>query len=213
MVQFQMTQDQQFNNNDRRPPRKLVNNSDIVGLQHFAIFSSWIERKDDFYYDTETYIPYEFKLLYRANRDGYTSDAFHSRCDNKGATIVILKIPNSEQILGGYNPLQWDSSNTRKHTRDSFLFSFTNRIDLNSATIGRNRRRNDANYDSTIQCYRIYGPAFGSSGGFDLFQDSDGEWKSHNPHTYCNIDIPEGYGEYYNFFDVENYEVFQVVKI
>ncbi|PKK71931.1 kinase-like protein [Rhizophagus irregularis] len=36
--------------------------------------------------------------------------AFHAKCDNKGATIVVVKIKNSEQIVGGYNPLFWDSS-------------------------------------------------------------------------------------------------------
>ncbi|EXX56989.1 BTB/POZ domain-containing protein [Rhizophagus irregularis DAOM 181602=DAOM 197198] len=206
MVQFHMTQNQQFNN-DRRPPRKLANNSVIVELQHFAIFSSWIEMNDASYYN-ERNIPYKFNLLYRSNRDGNTPDAFHDKCDNKGATIVILKIPNSEQILGGYNPLQWDSSNTEKHTRESFLFSFKNRNNLNSATVGRN----NAN-DSFIQCYQIYGPAFGSSGRFDLFQDSDGDWKSYLTHPYSNINIPKGYGSYYNIFNVENYEVFQVVRI
>ena len=35
--------------------------------------------------------------------DGNTSAAFHEKCDNKGATIVIAKITNSEQIIGGYN--------------------------------------------------------------------------------------------------------------
>ncbi|RGB30653.1 hypothetical protein C1646_817801 [Rhizophagus diaphanus] len=210
MVQFHMTQNQQYNN-DRRPPRKLVNNSVIVGLQHFAIFSSWIEKKDASYYN-ERNIPYEFNLLYRASIDEnthafHTSDAFHDKCDNKGATIVILKIPNSERILGGYNPLQWDSSNTRKHTKDSFLFSFKNRNNLDSATVGRQ----NADYDSFIQCFQIYGPAFGL--GFDLFQDSDGKWKSHLTYPYSNIDIPKGYGSHYNIFDVENYEVFQVVRI
>uniref|UniRef100_U9T9H1 TLDc domain-containing protein n=1 Tax=Rhizophagus irregularis (strain DAOM 181602 / DAOM 197198 / MUCL 43194) TaxID=747089 RepID=U9T9H1_RHIID len=47
-------------------------------------------------------IPYNFNLLYRASRDGNTTSDFYTKCDNKGATIVIAKITNSNQIVGGY---------------------------------------------------------------------------------------------------------------
>jgi hypothetical protein len=42
-------------------------------------------------------IPYNFNLLYRASGDGDTAAAFHTKCDNKGAPIVIVKIKDSEQ--------------------------------------------------------------------------------------------------------------------
>lgn len=44
----------------------------------------------------------------------------HERCDNKEATKVI-----SKQIVGGCNPLQWDTCNSYKSTKDSFILSFT----------------------------------------------------------------------------------------
>src|SRR5688572_13835462 len=74
--------------------------------QHFAIFASWIEKKNNSHYSVRN-IPYRFNLLYRSSRDGNTIAAFREKCDDKGATIVIAKITNSEQIVGGYNPLQW----------------------------------------------------------------------------------------------------------
>jgi hypothetical protein len=43
-----------------------------------------------------------------ASRDGNTPADFRAKCDIKGATILH----HSEQILGGYNPTMWDSSNT-----------------------------------------------------------------------------------------------------
>ena len=69
-------------------------------------FSSWIEKKDGSYYNTINN-PYNFKLLYRASRDGDRAVAFHDKCDNKGPTLVIAKIANSEQIVGGYNSSDW----------------------------------------------------------------------------------------------------------
>ena len=96
------------------PPRNRK--SVIVQLKKiFAIFSSWIDKKENSHYNGVN-IPYNFNLLYRASRDGNTAAAFHAKCDNKRATIVIVKITNSEQIFGGYNPLFWDSSNSFKST-------------------------------------------------------------------------------------------------
>uniref|UniRef100_U9UYD8 Btb/poz domain-containing protein 19-like n=1 Tax=Rhizophagus irregularis (strain DAOM 181602 / DAOM 197198 / MUCL 43194) TaxID=747089 RepID=U9UYD8_RHIID len=193
-----------------QPPRKSKNvyGSVIIGPQHFAIFSSWIEKKDASYYN-ERNIPYNFNLLYRAIRDGNTPAAFHAKCDNKGATIVILKIPNSEQILGGYNPLQWDSSDTWKSTGDSFLFSFTNKNDFNTAKVGYILEGRDK---VAIYCVQNYGPTFGN--GHDLFRDSDGNWKNYPGfYAYSKVDIPQIYNSgIYNIFGVEDYEVFQVIK-
>jgi hypothetical protein len=193
---FHMGQDKQLNINTH-PPRKpkCACDSVIINNKHFAIFSSWIEKKDQSHYN-ENNIPYNFNLLYRASRDGNTATAFHTKCDNKGATIVIVKIINSEQIVGGYNPLFWHSSNGFKTTRDSFIFSM-DRNNLQSAKIGY------SNGDKhSIGGYLNYGPIFG--GGNDLSFDN-GMWQSYAS-SYSKIDMPG------NNFEADDYEVFQVVK-
>ncbi|GBC07375.1 hypothetical protein RclHR1_07410011 [Rhizophagus clarus] len=211
VLTFHMAPSKKSNINTGSPRKpKHVLDSVIIGPQHLAIFSSWIEKKNELYY-TETNIPYKFNLLYRANRDGNTPAVFHAKCEDKGATIVIIKIPNSEQILGGYNPFQWDSSNTWKSTSDSFLFSFTNRNNFQTAKVGR--IINTTNNGYAIYCHQNYGPAFGS--GHDLFQDSDSIWKSYGLGAYYSkIDIPQGSkeGGGYNTFIVEDYEIFQIIK-
>ena len=35
-----------------------------------------------------------------------------------------MKVKGTEEILGGYNPLKWDTSKTWGKTKDSFIFSF-----------------------------------------------------------------------------------------
>src|SRR5581483_8674832 len=107
----------------RTPNLKFELDSTLIKPEHVAMFSSWIDKKNSSHYN-EKNIPYKFNLLYRASRDGNTAAKFHEKCDNKGATIVVAKIKDSEQIVGGYNPLFWDSSNSDKVTYDSFLFSF-----------------------------------------------------------------------------------------
>ena len=72
--------------------------STIINFQHLNIFTNWIEKKEILDYNK---VNYKFKLIYRASRDGNTIAAFHEKCDNKGATIVIAKVTNSKQIIGG----------------------------------------------------------------------------------------------------------------
>src|SRR5207244_7921932 len=117
-----------------QPSRQSKCDSVLMKPQHFAVFASWIEKKNDSHYNKRS-IPYSFNLLYRASRDGNTPAAFHAKCDNKGATIVVVKIKNSEKIVGGYNPFHWNSSNQDKSTFDSFIYSFTNRKYIKTAKV------------------------------------------------------------------------------
>jgi hypothetical protein len=196
-------------NNDIQPPRNPKYDTNIIKPQHFAIFSSWIEKRNDFYYKVRE-IPYYFKLIYRASRDGNTTKAFHDKCDNKGATIVVAKLMDSEQIMGGYSPLQWESNNKKyKYSKDSFIFSFTNRENLQTAKVGH---INDKYSRYSIFCHKHNGPTFGC--GHDLFHFEGIIWKSYNISAYPKIDLPTDVTDYsYNVIYVEDYEVFQVIKI
>ncbi|GBC01424.1 hypothetical protein RclHR1_04190008 [Rhizophagus clarus] len=175
-------------------------NNQLINRKHLIIIENWIKWKDNTI--GKKYF-YNFKLLYRASRDGNTSLAFHAKCDNKEATIVIAKITNSEQIVGGYNPLQWDSKNNYKPTKDSFIFYFKNRKDINSAKISRSN-----GYINSIGGFAANGPVFG---GLACFSNA---WENICPdetvgmsNSYPRIDdMPIG------IFKIEDYEVFQVVK-
>ncbi|GBB85425.1 hypothetical protein RclHR1_11970001 [Rhizophagus clarus] len=200
ILTFHMVQDKQLNLDTRslRKP-KCDYDSIIINNKHFATFSSWIERKNQFHYN-EKNIPYNFNLLYRASRDGNTTAAFHAKCDNKGATIIVVKVANSEQIVGGYNPFFWDTSNTYKSTYDSFLFSFINKNSHQSAKVGY------SNGDQqSIGCFSYNGAQFGA--GCDLYLN---HWiwycNKNDISSYPDIGIPE------YVFKADEYEVFQVVK-
>lgn len=41
-----------------------------------------------------------WKIIYRASRDGFSSNTFHQFCDNKGPNIVIIKT-SLGAIFGG----------------------------------------------------------------------------------------------------------------
>nr|CAG8442205.1 14818_t:CDS:2 [Entrophospora candida] len=45
----------------------------------------------------------EFKLLLRGSTNGFASKNFHKLCDKKKQIIVVIKIKENKQIIGGYN--------------------------------------------------------------------------------------------------------------
>ena len=49
----------------------------------------------------------KWRLLFRASRDGFAAAAFHSKCNNKGPTITIVKSGNN--IFGGFAEESWTS--------------------------------------------------------------------------------------------------------
>ena len=75
-----------------------INNSVIVGnkSEYLAYLNNWIKpiRSDS-----------DWKLCWRASRDGWDKSRFHSLCDKKGPTITIVKV--GKYIFGGYTSLSW----------------------------------------------------------------------------------------------------------
>ena len=67
----------------------------------------------------------QLELLYRGSRDGPTSENFHNKCDNKGATICLYKNEKG-YIFGGYNPISWEKEGDWIKNDDSFIFTLTN---------------------------------------------------------------------------------------
>ena len=111
--------------------------------------------------------PYKYELLLRGSRDGFTSVAFHKICDNKGPTVMVLKIMGTREIIGGYSPLDWTSPFLWRYgsTSDSFLFSFAYG-ELKNAVLSRPKDKSTA-----IKCRKSNGPVFGY--GPDLCMWSD----------------------------------------
>src|SRR5436189_5834084 len=126
--------------------------------------------------------------------DGFEHKIFHSKCNNKGATVVLIKLKNSNRIIGGYNSERWSGSGNFIRSNNSFIFSF-DRI-LKSSTIILSRIKNSVSAisDSNTKCQ-----GFGC-GDLYIFlntcQLSDYSVKIHDSET----------------FEIDDYEVFQFLK-
>ncbi|CAI2170588.1 9153_t:CDS:2 [Funneliformis geosporum] len=69
--------------------------------------------------------PYTFTLLYRASRDSFNLDNLHKIIDYKVNILIVARISNTNELIGGYNPIGWDDSNKpHPDSINSFIFSF-----------------------------------------------------------------------------------------
>jgi hypothetical protein len=92
------------------------------------------------------------ELLYRLTRDGDEIQTFHNLCDNKGITLLLVKLIDGN-ILGGYITKDWDNhSNCWKQDQDAFVFSLTQNVKCIT---------NSNDSYNAFYCHSIYGPYFG----------------------------------------------------
>ncbi|GBC41161.2 carbohydrate-binding module family 13 protein [Rhizophagus irregularis DAOM 181602=DAOM 197198] len=127
--------------------------SKIITYQHTELISKWIDKLE---ISDELTSSYDFKLLFRGSRDGFSGDKFHEICDNKSRTVTIIKVKDSNEIIGGYNPIQWTSEGDYGTTIDSFIFSFNNNDRIENHILSR-----VMNEDRAIVNDPYYGPSFG----------------------------------------------------
>ncbi|RGB29932.1 TLD-domain-containing protein [Rhizophagus diaphanus] len=145
---------------------------------------------------------YEFNLILRGSRDGFTSENFHEICDNKFRTITVIKVKDSNEILGGYNPIEWKTEFCFGHSKDSFIFSFINKDDYILSRV--------QNEKQAINNYSRYGPSFGNG---DLVIYGDSEHSFENYVNYCKkLSYEKQIRPSAEKFSIEDYEVFQIKK-
>ena len=100
-----------------------------------------------------------FKLLYRASRDGFGAQDFHSKCDDYARTLTIIKTSDLH-VFGGWTSASWASKGMWKTDETAFLFSYINKT--NEKMIIKCTQPQYA-----IYCNAIYGPTFG--GGHSMY--------------------------------------------
>ncbi|RHZ73539.1 hypothetical protein Glove_230g213 [Diversispora epigaea] len=141
------------------PPRVNEPFSTIINEGHAAIISSWINNKPTSY--SLTKIPYEFKLILRGSKDGFAPRTFWDICHGHVNTIVISKVKETGEIIGGFNPLFWDKTRSDWiKTNKSFIFSFQDGSSQNPIL----SRVKDENYAIFCHCHKNkVGPRFGKA--------------------------------------------------
>ncbi|RIB04862.1 hypothetical protein C2G38_646181 [Gigaspora rosea] len=174
--------------------------STVINEAHAAEIATWIDKKIEMYSITDN--PYEFKLLFRGTRDSFTADEFWRVCDKQANTVVIMKIKDTDEILGGYNPKKWDNSTVGWiKCKDSFIFSLKNGT-INSSILSRVK---DPKY--AICCGSESDLWF----GFNDLEMND-NFNQYDGCYYIQLSYEKEIRKMSGYFSITEFEVFQIKR-
>ncbi|PKB94211.1 hypothetical protein RhiirA5_480070, partial [Rhizophagus irregularis] len=75
-------------------PSRFLFDSKIINSKDAALIASWIDKKRGASYNFKN-IPFKLELIYRASQEDFKIKKFHENCDNKGPTVVVIKVHDS----------------------------------------------------------------------------------------------------------------------
>jgi hypothetical protein len=109
-----------------------------------------------------------WQLIYKASRDGFDANAFHTRCDGKGPTMTIVR-SNNNYLFGGYTSVAWGVDGTYKTDTTAFLFTLTNPHNIPPTKY----QIDPAKSANAVRHHSGHGPMFGSSQDLRLAANSN----------------------------------------
>ncbi|RGB23578.1 hypothetical protein C1646_677009 [Rhizophagus diaphanus] len=120
--------------------------SSIIKPNLANIIFNWIDKKDIMYTRTINDPVYKFDLIYRGSRDGINNETFKNYCNGRVASLVLIKVQNSNKIFGGYSSIGFNSIGDGYlvefgylwySSSDNFIFSFEHGEDTQNMKISR----------------------------------------------------------------------------
>ncbi|KAJ6229844.1 hypothetical protein M0813_07432 [Anaeramoeba flamelloides] len=128
------------------------------------------------------------KRRFNSKTDGWEPQTFHQKCDNKGKSIVLIKL-NNNSLFGGFAAIDWDSTTDnykQSEGNKSFLFSL---ISLDTKFKEPLKMDIYPYKKNEIYCDPKYGPTFGD--GWDLILGYGSLYNNYNMNnnlwTYSNL--------------------------
>eukprot|EP00986_Skeletonema_menzelii_P002384 scaffold647_cov150-Skeletonema_menzelii.AAC.31 len=177
-----------------------IDSNIITQCSDVAILHSWLE---------EDGCGGELGLLYRSSRDGQSGSAFHSKCDNKGPTFVIIETAEGG-VIGGYTNTAWKQSSGWAFANKAFLFALSG-FGLSSPCKMKLKKEDD---EHAIYNDSSLGPCFGS--GVDM-QVSDSTLKIYSFDTALTVSTykrwPSKQLTGSKNYNIKEVEVFQVTPL
>ena len=79
-----------------KTPKHFEESVILTDENHRSVLKGWLPSQGG-----------KWRLLFRASRDGFAAATFHSKCDNKGPTVTIVKSGNN--VFGGFSEQSWRS--------------------------------------------------------------------------------------------------------
>ncbi|CAB4378187.1 unnamed protein product [Rhizophagus irregularis] len=108
---------------------------------------------------------YKFKLIYRGSRDGISNNSFREKCKGRVASLVLIKVKETNKVFGGYSSIGFCSlgndftvnvNGFRFHnSSNNFIFSFENSEDTQHMKISRVVNQSQAILDSDYNAFNF----------------------------------------------------------
>jgi len=187
-------QEMRVENSIARSVKEMPSGSQIINFEQCEILKGWLHNFKNL----------SLKLLYRGSEDGFSGKMIHHKCDNKGATVTLIKCKfegaDSSSVLGGYLDQSWNSTNSFVTSNKAFIFSLT------AGTIPIKCPILESKKESAF-C-GSYGSGVGFGGGHDLCIRENFTEGYVFPCSYSNANALRPQNQ--KNFAVEEVEVFQV---
>ena len=128
----------------------------------------------------------QWRLIYRASRDGFTAQSFHKCCDGYGPTMTVIRSLTGH-IFGGFTTVSWSSSGEDQSDARAFLFTLENPYGIKPTKYPVK----ESSVMFAVSHRKANGPTFGSTfnGGSDIhLRDPFNALGSRIffPHTYAD---------------------------
>jgi len=157
-------------------------NCDRKDFEHSTILTT-SEMKDNLINLIQLDHSNKWIMIYQATRDGFEASTFHSKCDNKPNTLVIIR-STSGNVFGGYTEQSWSGSYEYKTDPNAFIFSLINKQN-------KPLKMKCSSCQYAIDCHSSYGPRFGGGADFYISDNSNT-----NTISYSNLDHSYSHPDY-----------------
>jgi hypothetical protein len=139
------------------------------------------------------------KLIYDAKRDGDKAETFHSLCDNKGATLIIISTSDDKKF-GGFLSVSFGGNKGDISDKEAFLFS----LNYNEKYPSLNKGKDYIDKEDK-------GPIFGNICLHisDCFLSTKGNY--YRSYTY-RYDFGQRNDDKCLYFNVLDLEVYQIIE-
>jgi len=122
----------------------------------------------------------QWQLIYKATRSGFSASTFHQLCDDKGATMTVIK-SSEGWMFGGFTTQSWSGNPVWKKDPQAFIFTLTNPHNIPATKFSIK----DGEQQHAIYVHGGYGPTFGLGHDIHIINNSNTNTNSHtNPHSY-----------------------------
>lgn len=182
-----------------KTPKNFEESVILTDEEHRNVLRGWLPPQEG-----------KWQLLMRASRDGFAAETVHSKCDNKGPTVTIVK--SGSNIFGGFTEKSWDSFSEWVRCSQAFLFSIVNPHGLDPTKMALFQR-----HEHSIYCKASHGPTFGGRHDLHISGNANNDASSY-ANLGCSYQCPTGQNARtflagVKNFTVTDYEVFELHRI